>query len=108
MKPIRFESLVDNRSDRTNASSEVEFVDSHALACGDEGKGILAIMWAGVRTRRARAIASAGLMRSGLAHALHHARHRSVFQKHLADQPLMQAGLSDIAVHADAPHARVM
>jgi putative acyl-CoA dehydrogenase len=47
-------------------------------------------------------------MRSGLAHALHHARHRSVFQKHLADQPLMQAVLSDMALHVEASIALVM
>jgi putative acyl-CoA dehydrogenase len=47
-------------------------------------------------------------MRSGLAHALHHARHRSVFQKHLADQPLMQAVLSDMALHVEASTALVM
>jgi putative acyl-CoA dehydrogenase len=47
-------------------------------------------------------------MRSGLAHALHHARHRSVFQKHLADQPLMQAVLSDMALHVEATIALVM
>jgi putative acyl-CoA dehydrogenase len=47
-------------------------------------------------------------MRSGLAHALHHARHRSVFQKHLADQPLMQAVLSDMALHEEASVALVM
>lgn len=59
-------------------------------------------------TRQDCAIASAGLMRSGLAHALHHARHRSVFQKHLADQPLMQAVLSDMALHVEASIALVM
>jgi putative acyl-CoA dehydrogenase len=47
-------------------------------------------------------------MRSGLAHALHHARHRSVFQKHLADQPLMQMVLSDMALHVEASIALVM
>jgi putative acyl-CoA dehydrogenase len=47
-------------------------------------------------------------MRSGLAHALHHARHRSVFQKHLADQPLMQAVLADMALHVEASIALVM
>jgi putative acyl-CoA dehydrogenase len=47
-------------------------------------------------------------MRSGLAHALHHARYRSVFQKHLADQPLMQAVLSDMALHVEASIALVM
>jgi putative acyl-CoA dehydrogenase len=59
-------------------------------------------------TRQDCAIASAGLMRSGLAHALHHARHRSVFQKHLADQPLMQAVLADMALHVEASIALVM
>jgi putative acyl-CoA dehydrogenase len=59
-------------------------------------------------TRQDCAIASTGLMRSGLAHALHHARHRSVFQKHLADQPLMQAVLSDMALHVEASIALVM
>jgi putative acyl-CoA dehydrogenase len=39
---------------------------------------------------------------------LHHARHRSVFQKHLADQPLMQAVLSDMALHVEATVALVM
>ncbi len=29
-------------------------------------------------------------------------RHRSVFQKHLADQPLMQAVLADMALHVEA------
>jgi putative acyl-CoA dehydrogenase len=47
-------------------------------------------------------------MRSGLAHALHHARHRSVFQKHLADQPLMQSVLADMALHVEASTALVM
>jgi putative acyl-CoA dehydrogenase len=59
-------------------------------------------------TRQDCAIASTGLMRSGLAHALHHTRHRSVFQKHLADQPLMRAVLSDMALHVEASIALVM
>jgi putative acyl-CoA dehydrogenase len=59
-------------------------------------------------TRQDCATANAGLMRSGLAHALHHARYRSVFQKHLADQPLMQAVLADMALHVEASTALVM
>jgi putative acyl-CoA dehydrogenase len=47
-------------------------------------------------------------MRSGLAHALHHGRHRSVFQKHLADQPLMRAVLADMALHVEASTALMM
>ncbi len=77
-------------------------------ASGQEGKGIRTIIQMVQLTRQDCATASVGLMRSGLAHALHHARYRSVFQKHLADQPLMQAVLSDMALHVEASVALVM
>jgi putative acyl-CoA dehydrogenase len=105
---IRFQRLKDKLGNRSNASSEVEFTGAHAVRIGDEGKGIRTIIQMVQLTRQDCAIASAGLMRSGLAHALHHARHRSVFQKHLADQPLMQAVLSDMALHVEASIALVM
>ena len=105
---IQFQRLKDKLGNRSNASSEVEFVGAHAGRVGDEGKGIRTIIQMVQLTRQDCAIASAGLMRSGLAHALHHARHRSVFQKHLADQPLMQAVLSDMALHVEASIALVM
>src|SRR3954468_712556 len=105
---IHFQRLKDKLGNRSNASSEVEFVDAYAVRVGDEGKGIRTIIQMVQLTRQDCAIASAGLMRSGLAHALHHARHRTVFQKHLADQPLMQAVLSDMALHVEASIALVM
>src|SRR5947209_6477279 len=105
---IQFQRLKDKLGNRSNASSEVEFVDAYGTRIGDEGKGIRTIIQMVQLTRQDCAIASAGLMRSGLAHALHHARHRSVFQKHLADQPLMQAVLSDMALHLEASIALVM
>ena len=105
---IHFQRLKDKLGNRSNASSEVEFENAYALRVGDEGKGIRTIIQMVQLTRQDCAIASAGLMRSGLAHALHHARHRSVFQKHLADQPLMQAVLSDMALHVEASIALVM
>jgi putative acyl-CoA dehydrogenase len=105
---IHFQRLKDKLGNRSNASSEVEFEDAYALRVGDEGKGIRTIIQMVQLTRQDCAIASAGLMRSGLAHALHHARHRSVFQKPLADQPLMQAVLSDMALHVEASIALVM
>ena len=86
----------------------MEFVDAYGVLVGDEGKGIRTIIQMVQLTRQDCAIASAGLMRSGLAHALHHARFRSVFQKHLADQPLMQAVLSDMGLHVEASIALVM
>jgi putative acyl-CoA dehydrogenase len=105
---VQFQRLKDKLGNRSNASSEVEFAGAYAERVGDEGKGIRTIIQMVQLTRQDCAIASAGLMRSGLAHALHHARHRSVFQKHLADQPLMQAVLSDMALHVEASIALVM
>jgi putative acyl-CoA dehydrogenase len=105
---IHFQRLKDKLGNRSNASSEVEFDSAYAMPVGDEGKGIRTIIQMVQLTRQDCAIASVGLMRSGLAHALHHARHRSVFQKHLADQPLMRAVLSDMALHVEASVALVM
>ncbi|MBR0796202.1 acyl-CoA dehydrogenase family protein [Bradyrhizobium jicamae] len=105
---IHFQRLKDKLGNRSNASSEVEFHGAYAELIGEEGKGIRTIIQMVQLTRQDCAIASAGLMRSGLAHALHHARHRSVFQKHLADQPLMQAVLADMALHVEAQVALVM
>src|SRR6476620_426666 len=105
---IQFQRLKDKLGNRSNASSEVEFNGAYAERVGEQGKGIRTIIQMVQLTRQDCAIASAGLMRSGLAHALHHARHRSVFQKHLADQPLMQAVLSDMALHVEASIGLVM
>jgi putative acyl-CoA dehydrogenase len=105
---IHFQRLKDKLGNRSNASSEVEFESAHATRVGDEGKGIRTIIQMVQLTRQDCAIASVGLMRSGLAHALHHARHRSVFQKHLADQPLMRSVLADMALHVEASIALVM
>lgn len=105
---IQFQRLKDKLGNRSNASSEVEFVGAYAERVGDEGKGIRTIIQMVQLTRQDCAIASAGLMRSGLAHALHHTRYRSVFQKHLADQPLMQSVLADMALHVEASIALVM
>jgi putative acyl-CoA dehydrogenase len=105
---IQFQRLKDKLGNRSNASSEVEFAGACATRVGDEGKGVRTIIQMVQLTRQDCATASAGLMRSGLAQALHHCRHRSVFQKHLADQPLMQAVLSDMALHVEASIALVM
>ena len=105
---IQFQRLKDKLGNRSNASSEVEFFGAYAERVGEEGTGIRTIIQMVQLTRQDCAIASAALMRSGLAHALHHARHRCVFQKHLADQPLMQAVLSDMALHLEGTVALVM
>lgn len=105
---IHFQRLKDKLGNRSNASSEVEFTGAYADRVGEEGQGIRTIIQMVQLTRQDCAIASAGLMRSGLAHALHHARYRSVFQRRLADQPLMQSVLADLALHVEAAVAVVM
>jgi putative acyl-CoA dehydrogenase len=41
-------------------------------------------------------------MRQAVAQAIHHARHRIVFQKKLVDQPLMTNVLADLALESEA------
>src|SRR5450756_1631757 len=41
---IQFQRLKDKLGNRSNASSEVEFVDAYAIRVGDEGKGIRTII----------------------------------------------------------------
>jgi putative acyl-CoA dehydrogenase len=95
---LRLQRLKDKLGNKSNASSEVEFADAFALRVGAEGAGIRTIIEMVQLTRLDCAIASAGLMRMGLAQALNHARHRTAFQKKLADQPLMRTVLADMAL----------
>ncbi len=105
---LHFQKLKDKLGNRSNASSEVEFRDAFALRVGDEGRGIRTIIQMVQLTRLDCAIASAGLMRAALTRALHHARHRIVFQKKLGDQPMMRAVLADLALDSEAAVAVVM
>src|SRR5215813_57815 len=105
---LRFQRLKDKLGNRSNASSEVEFVDAFAWRLGEEGRGVRTIINMVQLTRLDCAIASAAIMRMALAQAIHHARHRTVFQKHLGDQPLMQAVLADLALEVEAATALVM
>jgi len=105
---LRLQRLKDKLGNRSNASSEVEFTDAYALRVGEEGRGVRTILQMVQLTRLDCAIASAGLMRMALAQAIHHARHRVVFDKPLAEQPLMQAVLADMALEVEGALALVM
>jgi putative acyl-CoA dehydrogenase len=105
---LHFQSLKDKLGNRSNASSEVEFRDAFALILGEEGKGIRTILQMVQLTRLDCAISSAGMMRMALAQALHHARHRIVFQKKLVDQPMMRSVLADMALDLEGAVAAVM
>ncbi len=97
--------LKDKLGNKSNASSEVEFDGAYAELVGEEGRGIPTIIEMGNYTRLDCAIGSSGLMRQALAQALHHARHRTVFQKKLIDQPLMENVLADLALESEAATA---
>jgi putative acyl-CoA dehydrogenase len=105
---LRFQRLKDKLGNRSNASSEVEFAEAFAWRVGEEGRGVRTIIEMVQLTRLDCAIASAGLMRMALAQALHHARHRIVFQKRLVEQPMMRSVLADLALEAEAATALVM
>jgi putative acyl-CoA dehydrogenase len=105
---LQFQRLKDKLGNRSNASSEVEFAEASAFRVGEEGKGVRTILQMVQLTRLDCAIASGGLMRAALAHALHHCRHRSVFQKRLVDQPMMRAVLADMALEVEGAVALVM
>ncbi|MAW87649.1 MAG: DNA alkylation response protein [Phyllobacteriaceae bacterium] len=105
---LRFQRLKDKLGNRSNASSEVEFDDVIAQAVGEPGDGVRTIMDMVTLTRLDCALGSAGLMRASLAEAVHHARHRKVFGRLLADQPLMVRVLADLALDVAAATALSM
>jgi putative acyl-CoA dehydrogenase len=105
---LHFQRLKDKLGNRSNASSEVEFDNAFASRVGEEGKGIATILQMVQLTRLDCAIASAGLMRMALAQAIHHVRHRMVFQKRLIEQPMMRNVLADMALEVEATTALVM
>ena len=105
---LYFQRLKEKLGNRSNASSEVEFDDAFGWRLGDDGRGVRTIITMVQLTRLDCAIASAGIMRMALAQAIHHARYRSVFQKHLVDQPMMREVLADLALDVDAATALVM
>jgi putative acyl-CoA dehydrogenase len=104
---VHFQRLKDKLGNRSNASSEVQFQKSYAQRVGPEGRGIRTILEMVQLTRLDCAVASAGLMRMAVAQALHHARHRVVFQRRLVEQPVMRSLLADLGLEAAAAAASV-
>jgi putative acyl-CoA dehydrogenase len=94
--------LKDKLGNRSNASSEVEFVAAYGELVGEEGRGIPTIIEMGNHTRLDCAIGSSGLMRQAVAQAIHHASHRLAFGKMLVDHGLMTNVLADLALESEA------
>jgi putative acyl-CoA dehydrogenase len=105
---IRVQRLKDKVGNRSNASSEVEFTGAYGWLVGKLGRGIPTILEMGSHTRLDCVLGSAGAMRAALTHALHHARRRVAFGRPLAEQPLMQNVLADLALESEAATAFAM
>ena len=99
---LHFQRLKNKLGNRSNASSEVEFVNSLGHLIGDPGRGVAAILEMVTLTRLDCAVSSAGMMRASLAQAIHHCRHRKVFGQNLVDQPVMARVLADMALDVAA------
>jgi putative acyl-CoA dehydrogenase len=99
---FRLQRLKDKLGNRSNASSEIEFDSASAWLVGEEGAGVRTIIEMVNHTRLDCVIGGATGMRAGVAQAIHHASHRSVFGRLLSEQPLMQNVLADLAVESEA------
>jgi putative acyl-CoA dehydrogenase len=80
----------------------VEFDGAFAQLVGEEGRGVPTIIEMAGHTRLDCCIGSSSLMRQAVAQAVHHARHRTAFQRRLIDQPLMTNVLADLALECEA------
>ena len=105
---FRIQRLKDKLGTRSLPSSEVEFQGVRGRLVGEEGHGVRTIVRMVNHTRLDCLIGSASGMRWGLAQAVHHARHRSAFGRLLAEQPLMQNVLADLAIESEAATATAM
>jgi len=103
--PFALQRLKDKLGDRSNASSEVEFDGTTGWLVGEAGRGVPAIIEMVATTRLDCVLGSAATVRAALTQAVHHARHRRAFGALLADQPLMQNVLADLAVESEAATA---
>jgi putative acyl-CoA dehydrogenase len=97
--------LKDKLGNRSNASSELELDGTVAYRLGDEGRGVRTIIEMVAATRLDCVLGSASLMRHAVAEASWHVAHRSAFGGLLADKPLMQNVIADLAVESEAATA---
>ncbi|MCJ1881552.1 acyl-CoA dehydrogenase family protein [Pseudomonas nitroreducens] len=86
----------------SNASSEVEYRGALAWMVGEEGRGVPTIIEMVAMTRFDCMIGSSSLMRQALTQAAHHCAYRQVGGRVLAEQPLMQNVLADLALESEA------
>lgn len=100
--PIYIQRLKDKVGNRSNSSSEVEFQDAWGIMIGEAGRGIPTIIEMANYTRLTCSVGSTAMLRQALVQCIAYTRQRKAFGKHLAQQPLMQAVLVDLALETEA------
>jgi putative acyl-CoA dehydrogenase len=98
---FQIQRLKDKLGNRSNASSEVEFIDAYALLLGEEGRGVQTIIEMVNWTRLDCVMGSVALMRQAVAQAGWHVAHRNAFGSPLIDKPLMQNVLADLEIETE-------
>ena len=106
--PVRLQRLKDKLGDRSNASGEIELLGAWGRLVGGEGQGVRTIIEMVNHTRLDCALGSTAIMRQGVVQATWHAAHRRAFGRRLADQPLMDAVLADLALESEAATASAL
>ncbi len=99
---LHFQRLKNKLGNRANASTEVELHAATGWLIGEEGRGVASIVDMLTYCRLDCAISSAGLMRSSVAYAVHHAEHRHAGGRALVNEPLMQQVLADLTLDVEA------
>lgn len=99
---IYIQRLKNKLGNRSNASSEVEFLDTTGYLVGEEGRGVPTIIEMVNHTRLDCMISAAAIMRQAQSIAINHVKNRRAFGKVLDQQPLMQNVVSDLSLEAEA------
>ncbi|HYC41963.1 MAG TPA: isovaleryl-CoA dehydrogenase [Noviherbaspirillum sp.] len=100
--PLQIQRLKNKMGNVANASSETELRGAWAVMVGREGRGVATILKMVSMTRFDCMIGSAAGMRQAMVQAMHHCAQRAAFGKLLAEQPLMQNVLADLAIESEA------
>lgn len=102
LNQVHVQRLKEKVGNRSNSSSEVEFQNAWGIMIGEEGRGIPTIIEMANYTRLTCSVGSTAILRQALVQCLAYTRQRQTFGKALAEQPLMQAVLSDLALETEA------
>ena len=99
---IHIQRLKEKVGNRSNSSSEVEFKDTWGIMIGEAGRGIPTIIEMANYTRLTCSVGSTAMLRQALVQCIAYTRQRKAFGKPLAEQPLMRAVLTDLALETEA------